>query len=202
LDITGLKENGVWLIDGFNFHRYPNGRIFSRDNVVFSGPDNIRQKVILLKKMMESANIKHGRTRDEKLLWGLTEVNVTYANPDREISGYGNTSFLGGQFIAEVYGIGMEYGAFSVNPWCINETDAVDTDFGYLGLPREFYPRSSYYHTKMMAEHMKGAFMPAVSNLKYVAAIGNINQNEISIMILNRDEKTDFDYEVLGGRIN
>ena len=197
LDITGLKENGAWLIDGFNFHRYPNGRTFNRDNVVFSGPDNIRQKTILLKKMMESANVKHGRTGDGELLWGLTEVNVTYANPDREISGYGNTSFLGGQFIAEIYGIGMEYGAFSVNPWCINETDAVSTDFGYLGLPREFYPRSSYYHTMMMAEHMKGAFMYTSCNQKYVTAIGNISQNEICVLILNRDENTDFDYEIL-----
>ena len=71
---------------------------------------------------------------DAALLWGLTEVNVTYINPDREISGIGNTSFLGGQFIAEIYGIGLEFGAFTVDPWCISETDRVSTDFGFLGL--------------------------------------------------------------------
>jgi len=63
-------------------------------------------------------------------MWGLTEVNVTYANPNREVSGTGNPSFLGGQFIAEAYGIGMKFGAFTVWSWCISETDHVSTDLG------------------------------------------------------------------------
>jgi hypothetical protein len=87
LDIAGLKENGAWLIDGFNFHRYPNGREFGRDNVVFSGPENILKQSILLTQIMDEADKKYNRTGDAKLMWGLTEVNVTYANPDREISG-------------------------------------------------------------------------------------------------------------------
>ena len=37
----------------------------------------------------------HGRTGKEELVWGLTETNVTYANPNREISGYGNPKFPG-----------------------------------------------------------------------------------------------------------
>jgi hypothetical protein len=192
-DISGLKENGTWLIDGFNFHRYPNGKEFSRDDVVFSGPENILNQTKLLKQIMDEADKKHNRTGDEKLMWGLSEVNVTYANPDREIAGYGNTSFLGGQFMAEVYGIGMQFGAFSVNPWCISETDAVSTDFGYLGLPREFYPRSSYYHTQMMAENMKGSYMTTSDNQKYVKTIGSINKSQISILIMNQDQNNDFD---------
>ncbi|MGE5393298.1 MAG: hypothetical protein ACM3P1_01065, partial [Candidatus Saccharibacteria bacterium] len=86
LDMAGLKENGAWLIDGFNFHRYPNGRDFNRDDVVFTGPRNILNQSLLLKQIMEEADQKYGRTGDAKLMWGLTEVNVTYANPDREIS--------------------------------------------------------------------------------------------------------------------
>lgn len=197
LDLAGLKENGVWLIDGFNFHRYPNGKEFSRDDVVFTGPENILRQTKLLKQIMDEANQKYNRTGDAKLMWGLSEVNVTYANPDREISGYGNTSFLGGQFIAEAYGIGMHYGAFSVNPWCISETDAVSTDFGYLGLPREFYPRSSYYHTQMMAENMKGRFLPTTDNQKYVKTIGSISPDQISILVMNQDQNKDFDFEIL-----
>jgi len=150
-----------------------------------------------LVEMIEIANKKHGRTDDEKLLWGLTEVNVTYINPDREISGYGNPSFLAGQFIAEIYGIGMEYGAFTVNPWCISETDRIRTDFGYLGLPSEFYPRSSYYHTQMMALNMKGEFLPTQSNNSYVKTIGSKSDNEIYIMILNRDQVHDFDFDLI-----
>ena len=197
LDITGLKENGAWLIDGFNFHRYPNGREFSRDDVVFSGPENILNQTKLLKQIMDEADKKHNRTGDAKLMWGLSEVNVTYANPDREIAGYGNTSFLGGQFMAEVFGIGMQFGAFSVNPWCISETDAVSTDFGYLGLPREFYPRSSYYHTQMMAENMTGSFLTTSDNQKYVKTIGSISKNQISILVMNQDQNSDFDFDII-----
>ena len=197
LDITGKDKNGNWMIDGFAFHNYPNGRDFDRQNVIFSGPSSIAQQAIRLVEMIEIANKKHGRTDDEKLLWGLTEVNVTYINPDREISGYGNPSFLAGQFIAEIYGIGMEYGAFTVNPWCISETDRIRTDFGYLGLPSEFYPRSSYYHTQMMALNMKGEFLPTQSNNSYVKTIGSKSDNEICIMILNRDQVHDFDFDLI-----
>jgi hypothetical protein len=197
LDIAGLKENGAWLIDGFNVHRYPNGKDFTRDDVVFSGPENIYGQSKLLKQIMDEADKKYNRAGDAKLMWGLTEVNVTYANPDREISGYGNTSFLGGQFMAEVYGIGMQFGAFSVNPWCISETDAVSTDFGYLGLPREFYPRSSYYHTQMMAENMKGTFMNTTDNQKYVKTIGSISKDQISILVMNQDQNTDFGFDII-----
>jgi len=197
LDITGKDKNGNWMIDGFAFHNYPNGRDFDRQNVIFSGPSSIAQQAIRLVEMIEIANKKHGRTDDEKLLWGLTEVNVTYINPDREISGYGNPSFLAGQFIAEIYGIGMEYGAFTVNPWCISETDRIRTDFGYLGLPSEFYPRSSYYHTQMMALNMKGEFLPTQSNNSYVKTIGSKSDNEIYIMILNRDQVHDFDFDLI-----
>jgi hypothetical protein len=197
LDIAGLKENGAWLIDGFNFHRYPNGREFGRDNVVFSGPENILKQSILLTQIMDEADKKYNRTGDAKLMWGLTEVNVTYANPDREISGYGNTSFLGGQFMAEIFGIGMQYGAFSINPWCISETDAVDTDFGYLGLPREFYPRSSYYHTQMMAQYMSGSFLNTTDNQKYVKTIGSISADQIAVLVMNQEQNMDFGFEIV-----
>ena len=196
LDISGLKENGVWLIDGFNFHRYPNGKEFSRDDVVFKGPQNILTQAKLLNQILDSADKKYNRTGDAKLMWGLTEVNVTYANPDREISGYGNPSFLGGQFMAEVYGIGMELGAFSVNPWCISETDAVNTDFGYLGLPREFYPRSSYYHTKLMAAYLKGNFLKTTNNQKYVTTVGSISKDQICLLVLNKDQNNDFGFDI------
>jgi hypothetical protein len=197
LDITGLKENGSWLIDGFTFHRYPNGRDFVRDNVAITGPEDIYTQARLLKQIIEEADKKHNREGIEKLMWALTEVNVTFANPDREISGYGNTSFLGGQFIAEIYGIGMQLGAFSINPWCISETDAISSDFGYLGLPREFYPRSAYYHTQMMAQNMKGDYMNTSCNQKYVKIIGSISKDQICVLVLNKDINKDYPFDII-----
>jgi hypothetical protein len=197
LDITGLKENGAWLIDGFSYHKYPNGREFGRDNVIFSGPQTIRDMSKTLMAMMDEANKKHKRTGDDALMWALTEVNVTYANPDRDIRGFGNPSFLGGQFMAEIFGICMEYGAFTVNPWCISETDAVNTDFGYLGMPREFYPRSSYYHMQMMAQNMTGRFMATSSNQKYVKTIGSRSDDQICVLVMNQDQNQDLEFDVM-----
>jgi hypothetical protein len=197
LDLAGLKENGAWLIDGYNFHRYPNGRDFTREDVVFTGPGNILEQVRLLKQIMDEADKKYNRTGDDKLMWGLSEVNIPWANPDREISGYGNPSFLGGQFMAEIFGIGMQYGAFSINPWCISETDAVSTDFGYLGAPREFFPRSSYYHTEMMSENMKGSYMNTTDNQKYIKTIGSQSGNQISILVMNQDQNKDYDFDLV-----
>jgi hypothetical protein len=197
LDITGKDVNGNWMIDGITFHKYPIIKPgFTRDDVIFSAPQAIREQSVQLNEMMEQANKKHGRTGGAKLMWGLTEMNVTTSNPDREISGIGNTSFLGGQFFAEVYGIGMEYGAFTVAPWCINETDRISSDFGYIGLPSEFYPRSSYYHTQMMALNMKGAFMNTESSNSFVKTIGSKGYNEICVMILNQDQFHDMDFDI------
>lgn len=196
LDVTGKDKNGNWMIDGITFHRYPVGRNMTRENVVFSGTGNIRYQTEMLMEMIDFANKKHGRTGDAELLWGLTEFNVTTSNPDREVAGIGNTSFLGGQFIAEVYGIGLEYGAFTMTPWCISETDNVSTDFGYIGLPMDFYPRSSYYHTQLMANNMKGEFLPTNSNNSYVLTIGTKSDDEICVLILNRDKYNDFNFDL------
>lgn len=197
LDLTGLKQSGSWLIDGFSFHKYPNGRDFNRDNVVFSGPETIRRQAKILLGMIGEANRKHARTSDSALMWAFTEFNVTYANPNREISGYGNPSFLGGQFIAEIFGICMEYGAFSANPWCINETDAVNTDFGYIGMPREFYPRSSYYHIQTMAQNMHGQFMFTANNQRYVKTIASKSNDDFCVMIMNQSQNNDFDFDLV-----
>jgi hypothetical protein len=194
LDVTGKDENGNWMVDGITFHRYPESR--TRDRVIFDGPYDIRKRIEQLMGMIDFANKKNGRTGSAKLLWGLTEFNANGGYPDREISGLGNASFLGGQFIAEIYGFGMKYGAFTIAPWCISETDKLATDFGYIGLPSEFYPRSSYYHTQMMAINMKGKFLPTETNNSYVKTIGSISDEQICIMILNQDQFHDFDFDL------
>jgi hypothetical protein len=197
LDVTGKDPSGTWMIDGFTFHRYPNGKEFTRQGVVLRSAEEIRRSARSLVAMMEKADRKHGRTGDARLLWGLTEVNVTYANPDRKIEGIGNPSFLGGQFMAEMYGIGMELGAFTVAPWCISETDRVATDFGYIGLPPEFHPRSSYYHTQLIAQNMTGRFLPNSTNDREVKSIAVRTPKGVAVMLLNEALDRDLDYEVV-----
>lgn len=188
LDVTGLKIGESWLLDGVTFHSYPNGEEFGRDDVVLVGPAKIEESFRALKGMLAQCDILHGRSGGAALKWGLTELNVTYANPDREISGNGNVSYVGGQFIAEVIGYGMKHGATMVNQWCINETDAVKTDFGYIGLPAEFYPRSSYYHMQMMSTHMKGSYLQSSDTqdrVKTFATSGG--EDQIAVLVMNQE---------------
>ncbi len=191
MDLTGKDANGRWLIDGFNFHNYPNGEKFTRHDVIVTGVQKIRDQAKELAALIEQANLKQGRTGDARLTWSLTEVNVTYANPDRDIEGCGNPSFLGGQFMAEIFGIGLEYGALTVAPWCLSETDAVKTDFGFLGLPPDFSPRSSYYHTQMMARYFKGHSIKTASQDPLLKIMGARNEKQISILVLNEDQESD-----------
>lgn len=196
LDVTGLKENGRWLFDGINFHSYPNGAEFSRTDVIFSGPQKVLEQIKALQDLVNKSNKKYKRQGDAALLWGLTEFNVTYRNPDREIAGYGNPSFLGGQFTAEIFGYGMQYGAYMLNPWCINESDAIATDFGYLGLPSEFYPRSSYYHMQMMSRYLLGEFIATQDTQDYLKTIAARNKTTIAIMLMNQHERDSYDVTV------
>lgn len=196
LDLTGKDAAGRWLIDGFSFHSYPNGEKFTRQDVVVTGVEKIRASAKELVSLLEKANFKHGRTGDARLTWALTEINVTYANPDRDIEGIGNPSFLGGQFIAEVFGIGLEFGALTVAPWCISETDAVKTDFGFLGLPPDFSPRSSYYHTQMMARYLKGGFMKTVSPDPQLKFVGARSEGQIALLVMNEDAARDHNFRV------
>jgi hypothetical protein len=196
LDITGLKKNGKWLFDGVTFHSYPNGAKFTRDDVVFTGPKKILDQIQELKALIKAANEKHQRVGDAALSWAMTEFNVTYANPNREVSGHGNPSFLAGQFTAEIFGYGMEYDAFTMNLWCINEPDAVRTDFGYLGIPNDFYPRSSYYHMQMMSSSLKGDFLASSDNQDYVKTIASTDKETVAIMVMNQHQTNDYKFSL------
>ena len=196
LDITGKNPDGTWIVDGFTFHRYPHGKEFTRDDVFVKGPADIRKSASALVAMMRRADGMHGRTGDSRLAWGITELNVTWANPDRRVEGSGNPSFVGGQFVAQVFGIGMELGAFTVAPWCISETDHAETDFGYLGLPPDFRPRSSYYHMQLMARHMTGSFVPSTTSESRVTSIATRGPDALAVMLLNPLQDRDLEYDL------
>jgi len=196
MDLTGKDATGRWLIDGFSFHSYPNGEKFDRNDVVTTGVEKIRANARNLVALLDKANARQGRTGDARLRWALTEVNVTYANPNRSIEGIGNPSFVAGQFMAEIFGIGMEYGALTVAPWAINEPDAVNTDFGFLGLPPDFAPRSSYYHTQMMAQYLRGQFMKTVSRDPLLKLIGTRSGKQIALLVLNEALEKSRTFEV------
>ena len=91
-----------------------------------------------------------------------------------------------GQFFAQVYGLGMKYGAFTVDAWATHEQSGsrTGTDLGLFDSEPNYAGRSNYYHTMMLGKFIKYNYMPTSSNN------GNIK-------VVSTYSTTTFGYQVL-----
>lgn len=195
-DVAGRDENGNWYIDGINFHNYPNADNYSRSDVIFNSVSKIRGMIHRMQEDIQLANNKHQRTGEDKLTWGLTEFNITYRNPeDLSVEGIAVPSFINGQFWAEVFFLGMEYEAFTITPWCIQESDRAQTYFGYIGAPPNFTPHSTFYHMEIMSTYMKGNYIKMKSSNPYLKAFATQYNGNVSIMLMNQDAGKDLNFD-------
>jgi alpha-L-arabinofuranosidase len=197
LSISGRDENGNWYVDGINFHNYPNAKDYNRSDVIFYSVTKMRGMILDLKEDMEAANKKYERLGDDALVWGLTEFNITYDNPDDlSVTGIAVPSFINGQFWVDVYCMAMEYNAFTVTPWCIQESDRPSTYFGYIGGPPNFTPHATYYHMQMLADNMKGNYIKMLSSNPYLKVFGSQFNDETTIVIMNQHETKTFNIDL------
>jgi hypothetical protein len=198
-DITGKDANGRNYIDGVTFHTYPNGATFDRAATVASAA-KFRTSATSLIASLAAADAMHGRTGEAKLRWALGEFNITYANPAANgVGDYAVTSFLNGQYFAEVYGIGMELGAQWAASWSIYEGGGTrgTGDLGYLdGVAGATEPRSSYWHTKLVADHFHGRFAAGKTNQPLVKAFGAGDGSTLAVILLNEDATTSYHFTV------
>lgn len=197
ISLAGRDENGHWYVDGINFHNYPNAKEYSRSDVIFYSVSKMRGMILDLKEDLEAANKKYDRVGEDALIWGLTEFNITYDNPDDlSASGIAVPSFINGQFWVDVFTMAMEYNAFTVTPWCIQESDRSSSYFGYIGGPPEFTPHPTFYHLKMMADHMSGNYIKMQSNNPYVKVFGAATAETTTIIIMNQDSTKTFNLDL------
>lgn len=195
--VAGRDKNGNWYIDGINFHNYPNAKEYSRSDVIFYSVSKMRGMVLDLLKDVETANKKYDRTGDDALTWSLTEFNITYSNPDDlSPTGIAVPSFINGQFWVDIFCMAMEYNAFTVTPWCIQESDRASTYFGYLGTPPEFTPHSTFYHMQMLADNMKGDYMKMKSSNPYLKVFGSKDETSSTIVLMNQDSVKAFRFDL------
>jgi hypothetical protein len=198
--VAGRDKNGNWYIDGVTFHNYPNAKQYTRSDVLFHSVDKMRGMILNLLDDIAVSNEIHQRFGDDRLIWGLTEFNVTYDNPDDlSASGIAVPSFINGQLWAEVFGMCMEYGAFCMTPWCIQESDRASTYFGYVGAPPTFTPHSTFYHMQLMAESMSGGYIKVTSSHPYLRAHGSTNENGSALLVMNQSEHESIPFK-LGSR--
>ncbi|MHC4462876.1 MAG: hypothetical protein ACYS30_15815 [Planctomycetota bacterium] len=76
----------------------------------------------------------------------------------------------------------------NISNWTLSENKPNQT---------QFYPRSSYYHTQMMAHNMKGQFMSTSNNQRYVKTIGSKSNNDFCVMIMNQSQNDDFEFDLI-----
>lgn len=202
--VAGRDENGNWYIDGITFHNYPNAKNYSRSDVIFYSVSKMRGMMLDLVSDLEASNKKYQRFGKDALTWGLTEFNITYNNPDYAgVDGISVRSFINGQFWIDVFGMSMEYGAFCVTPWCIQESDRARTYFGYLGGPPDFTPHSTFYHMKLMSESMQGNYIKILCENPYVKAYASGDGKKTSIILMNQSENESFNLDLSeNGKLN
>jgi hypothetical protein len=194
-DVTG-EANGFRYIDGVTFHTYPlpgasKDALYTRNDVVNGATANVRGQFQKARTQLDAADAAHNRVGAAKLSLSLTEFNVTYWNSsDNTPAGVGVRSFVAGQFVAEVFGMGMEYGALTVAPWSMLESggDGRAGDLGLFDGSGAIVPRPAYHHIKMIADNMGGEFLAAtVEKAELVRVFATQDRDEAAVMILNEN---------------
>src|SRR5688572_17310483 len=123
-DITGKDAYGRYYVDTISFHTYPFGGSQTRSQVISKLTANPGFDTYLstLSARVASCNVAHGRSGNNALKTAVTELNVNYQNPSTDnVNGLGVNSFVGAQFVAEMFGLGMKNGVDIMTMWSVVE---------------------------------------------------------------------------------
>ncbi|MEN9582070.1 MAG: hypothetical protein RL641_24 [Candidatus Parcubacteria bacterium] len=202
-DITGsftLTCSGCtgtrYYLDVANFHRYPFSGGQTRAQVIASPTSDFLPSLLALKAKVASSNALHGRTGANALKTAVTEINVDYQNPGNgDPNGVGATSFLGGQYWANILNYAMREGVDFVNFWSVVE----GMNIGYITDSGTLTP--AYYHFQMLAKNFHGNYATGTSKVNgatdsEVTAFGATDTGMIAVMILNQKSTTSLPYTV------
>lgn len=232
-DITGPIPSAPnhYYIDILNFHAYPFDAVddanhdgvdddniigYDRADVIAHPVANFEDTIGRLQDRVDLCNAAHNRTGKNALKKAVTEMNVTKENPTAtqlsaamidEYASVGATSFLAGQYWAEVMSIGIKNGLEGITFWSVKEGD----NLGYIksdsagGPPpggQDGRKLSTYYHFQMMAKHFRGAYAAGTdydtnsADIPEIKAFGSKAANQIVVMLLNQSQSTDYAFTI------
>lgn len=197
-DITGRDANGRLYLDIISFHTYPFNGSQSREQVLTKLTENggFNDKLAYLSERVASCNTAHSRTGSSALQTAVTEMNVNYQNSASDnVNGVGANSFVGGQFIAEMFGLGLKNGVSMMNVWSVIEGNNQELNIGYLDRSTGA-KKPAYYHFKMMAENFRGNYVNGTSNNSKVKAFGSKSNTLIQVLIINQEQSGTQNYTV------
>lgn len=188
-DITGKDAAGRFYVDIISFHYYGFNGTQSRSEVIskLSSTNNLSDNLATLNARLATCNTSHNRSGITALKAAVTEANVGYLNDAGDnLNGNGANSFIGGQFIAEMFSVGLKNSLSFMNVWSVVEGNGVPLNIGYID-PVTGNKKPSYYHFQMMAANIKGNFISGTSNNSNVKIFGSQTSQFTSVMILNQD---------------
>ena len=197
-DITGRDANGRYYIDVISFHTYPFNGSQNRDQVItkLTETGGFQDKLDYLNGRIDQCNSAHSRSGASALKTAVTEMNICYKNAASDnVNGVGANSFIGGQFIAEMFGIGLKKGVSMMNIWSVIEGNNQELNIGYLDRTTGA-KKSNYYHFKMMAENFRGNYVNGTSNNAKVKVFGSKSSNLIQVLIMNQEQSGNQNYTV------
>lgn len=184
LDISGADAKGNFYIDVYTWHRY-----------MFTNASGLEADVNTFLTKVNAVNAN--RPTDKKISWGITEFNTSYNNDDNTLGEDQNVwSFRAGQTFAEIYGLGMRKGAFTMTAWSMleGEIERMGTDLSLFD--KDLKGRSNYYHSLMLGQNMKKNYVTPTDNQTNIVVIPMKDETGVAVMILNTDKVNGFDYSL------
>ncbi|MEW6470200.1 MAG: T9SS type A sorting domain-containing protein, partial [Bacteroidota bacterium] len=197
-DITGRDQSGKLYIDVISFHTYPFNGSQTRSQVIskLTSAGGFKDNLAYLNQRVTACNTAHNRTGAAALRTAVTEANINWQNSGADnLYGLGVNSFIGGQFIAEMFGIGMKSGVDFMNIWSVVEGNSVASSIGYID-PGTGNKKPAYHHFKMLADNFKGSYADGTDNQPNVKAFGSKDAQQICVMIMNQDLAANLNYTV------
>jgi len=195
-DITGKDLAGRYYLDIISFHCYPFNGSQTRAQVISKllSPGMLQDNLIYLNTRVNNCNVAHNRTGNSALKTAVTEANINWQNDGGDnLYGVGVNSFIGGQFIAEMLGVGMKHGLDFINIWSVVEGNNTALNIGYID-PTSGNKKPAYYHFKMLAENFSGAYANGTSNQPNVKSLGSKSAQNISVMIMNQELGANYNF--------
>lgn len=185
INAVGMEMNTsktAYLLDVFSFHNYVGYTIDATiDN------QNIKKVIDNLSSTLTQINNKRSEGRNNKATWGIGEFNINQNNEESRKP----WSFYAGQYLAMMYGVGMEKRASFICPWSLIEGEyRKSTDLSmFENEANNYLPRSTFYHLKMLTDNRHDNFMKSTSSEKKVKLVGMKDENGSTLMIMNTDTK-------------
>jgi hypothetical protein len=192
-DLTGKDANGNYYLDIVAFHTYPFGGTQTRAQVLaeLEKPGGFDDNLAALRARVDNCNAFHGRTGDRAVRMAVTEGNIDYKNPVGDsVTGEGATSFLGGQFWAEMMGIAMKRGVHMMTFWSVIE----GLNIGYLRNDGAKLP--AYHHFDLMAHAFRGVVVDSSDNQANVKTFASKDHTQIAVLLMNQELTAAFAYRV------